>query len=202
MPSASMSAAQMSQYGGAAMQGAGTITSVLGQLQSGDAAAAAGASEQQASNYRAAVLRQQATATRGQSSAEASDTALRTQYVLSSARARAGASGAGATDPSVVNTEGLIAGRGEYNVLSQLFSGEEKARGLENQASLDVFTGQQQRIAGQVSQSSYNTRAISTALQGGSSLFAKYGNGGFAPPPPSGGGGLPAAMAYGGMGPG
>jgi hypothetical protein len=157
------------------MMVAGSVLSAGGQIQAGNAAAAEGIAGQQAMDYRAAEERSQAQTARGVASVEASNTARDTGLVLSSARARAAASGAGATDPTVVSLESGIAGRGEINLLTQLASGEERAKGLENQANLDIYQGQQLAEAGRVQQRSSRTRALASLLSGAGGLFARYG---------------------------
>lgn len=157
---------------------AGTVMSASGQMQSGAAAKAQGAAQQTAANYNASQLDQQATAVRGQTSAQVSDNARQTQLIQSTVRARAAASGGGATDPSVVTLQSGIAGRGEYNNLALLYSGEEKAQGLNNQANVTRYTGQEQFDAGINNQTAANTKAVASIFSGASSLYGKYGTGG------------------------
>lgn len=162
-----------------AMGAGSTVLSSAGYLQAGQAANFGGQAQQQQENYSADVLTQAAGQQRAQTSADIADTARSTDLLESTIRARAAASGGGATDPTVINLESGVAGRGEYNVLSELYSGEEKARGLENQAALNRYMGTQYRTAGQLQQQEEQTKALSSLLQGGSSLFSKYGGGGF-----------------------
>jgi hypothetical protein len=165
-------------YTSAGMMAAGTVLGASGQIQAGNAAAAQGLAQQQAENYKAGVLTQQAGQERaaGQRAAEIQN--RQATLVNSTIRARAAASGAGATDPSVVTNEGRVAGMGEYNALSALYSGEEKARGEENQAELDVNMGDQEAAAGRFKQSASRISALSSLLSGGGSLYGKYGGGG------------------------
>lgn len=158
----------------AAMVG-GTALSAAGQISSGNAAAAAGQSEQQASDYSALVLTQQAGQVRAVSQAKAINSNLQTAYVQSTVRARAAASGGSATDPTVVNLQGQIGARGQYSALAALYTGEEEARGDENKASLDIFTGQQQLAAGQAKQTAGYIGAFASVLSGAGSIGAKYG---------------------------
>lgn len=166
----------------ALMNAAGTLGQAFGNVQSGSSAAAAGLARQQAANYQAASLRQQAMATRGQASQQAEITSRDTQLTLGTLRARAAASGAGAVTPTTVSLQQGIAGRGEYNALSALYSGEESARGEENQAALDEYMGTQEAKAGKIEQGAYNTRALQSIMTGASTLFSKYGGGGFSTP--------------------
>lgn len=95
----------------------------------------------------------------------------RASLVGSRARAVAAASGAGATDPTVVNIEGDIAGQGEYNALSALYEGQEAKRTGDANAALTRFEGKQAKTAAFIG-------AGSTLLKGGTSLYDKYGGGG------------------------
>lgn len=157
---------------------AGTAMSAYGQMQAGAAAKAQGASQQTAANVNAAQLDQQATAVRGQTSAQVADNARQTQLIESTVRARAASSGGGGADPTVVGLESGIAGRGEYNNLALLYSGEEKAQGLNTQASLTRYTGQEQFDAGLNNRTAANTKAVGSIFSGASSLYGKYGGSG------------------------
>lgn len=160
---------------GPALGAAGTIISAQGQQQAGAAAAAAGVAQQQAADYSATVLQNQAVAKQAQGIQAANIQTINTGYVLSSARANAAAAGAASTSPSVVSQEGQIAARGEYNALSELYMGNEAAAGMNNQAALDIFTGQQEAIAGQEKQKAANLASVGTMISGIGSLAAKYG---------------------------
>lgn len=86
-----------------------------------------------------------------------------------------GSAGGGAADVSNVKNIGRIAARGEYNALTDLYNGQEAARGANTAAAVTKYEGQQQKTA-------YDTGAVTALLKGvsgGSSLFSKYGGGGF-----------------------
>ena len=70
------------------------------------------------------------------------------RLLSSRALAVAAASGAGAGDPTVENIIGDIGAEGEFRALSEMFIGEERARGLEMEADLRIFEAGQERIAG------------------------------------------------------
>lgn len=89
-------------------------------------------------------------------------------YVLSKARAGAAASGAGATDPSVLNVEAGIAQQGEYNALSALYEGQDAQRTAQNQASDARADATSYATAGLL-------RGTGTILEGASSLYDRYG---------------------------
>jgi hypothetical protein len=172
----------MSNYLSAGAGAASTVLSAQGYGQAGSAALYSGQAQQQQENYSADVLDQQAGQQIAQTSAQIADNARSTDLLESTIRARASASGGGATDPTVVNLESGVAGRGEYNSLSLLYSGKEKAAGMENQAALDRYMGTQSAMAGAITQQEMQTKAASSLLQGGSSLFSKFGGGGFSNP--------------------
>lgn len=158
----------------------GTVLSAAGKISSGNAALAAGESEQQASDYSAELLNQQAGQVRAAAQAKAINSNLQTAYLQSTVRARAAASGGSATDPTVINLQGQIGARGQYSSLAALYTGEEEARGDENKAMLAIYTGQQQLAAGRAGQTADQIGAFSTVLKGFGDIGSKYGDvGGF-----------------------
>lgn len=161
---------------------AGSVLSAYGTILAGNAAARQGEAQQTAFNYQADELRQQAGQTRAASQRTADNSRLAGDYAISRARAVAGASGGGVTDPTVNTVVGNLAGRSEYNALSDLFTGEERARGLETQAGLDNFQGDQAYRAGQTKKKLAYIQAGATVLGSGSDLYSKYGMGGPTPP--------------------
>lgn len=163
----------------------GTLMSAKGQMDAGAAAAKQGAQEQAAANYQGAILDQQAGQTQASSQLQAVNTRRQAGLVNSRAQAVAAASGAGATDPTVLGVQGQITREGEYSALTSLFNGEEQARGLESQAALTRYSGRARAEAGQARQSAAQYQAFGTILQGGGSLYTKYGPMGGPPPPPA-----------------
>lgn len=137
-----------------------SVLSGLGQMQAGKAANAnakfqAGQMEQQAGQERASSQRD-AIAQRRQST-----------IMQSNAQAAAAASGGGATDPTVLNITGNLAKEGEYNALSALFAGEERARGQELAATSTRMQGKQAKKQGMIG-------GISTIIGGSASAASKY----------------------------
>lgn len=88
--------------------------------------------------------------------------------VSSRALALAAASGAGASDPSVINNIAEIEGEGEYRALTALYNGEETARGQE-------FEADNRRKEAKNVKKAALVKAAGTILSTGSSLFGKYG---------------------------
>lgn len=140
----------------------GSVLSGLGQIQAGKAANVN-------AKFQAAQLEQQAGQERASSQRVAIEERRRAAIASSNAQAAAASSGGGATDPTVLNITGGIAEQGEYNALSALFEGEERARGLNLQATSRRMEGKQARKAGYIS-------GASTIIGGaGNALMAKYG---------------------------
>lgn len=111
-----------------------TVVSAAGTLMSGNAARGA-------ANFEAAQMKQQAGQERAVAQRQAIEQRRQAGLANSRVQAVAAASGAGATDPTVLNIEGNNAATGEYNALSALYSGEEKARGFEMSAAARKYEG-------------------------------------------------------------
>jgi hypothetical protein len=92
----------------------------------------------------------------------------RAQHVMSRARAVAGASGAGVSDPTVTNILTDIETQGEMNALNALFEGHTAARANRQGAAMARNEARAAGTAGYFG-------AASTALSGGSSWYEKYG---------------------------
>jgi hypothetical protein len=158
--------------------------SALGSFMAGNAAAATGKAQQQAADYSALVLGQQAGQVMATASAGVQNQDIQTQYALSHAKAQAAAGGGSATSAGAVSIFGQIAARGEYNALSTLYTGQEKAAGMTDQAALDVYQGNQEAKAGQEKQEASYIGGIGSAMSSFGGIAARYGWGG----EPTGGG--------------
>lgn len=144
------------------------VASIGGSVLGGLGAMQAGKAANVNAKFQAAQLEQQAGQERASSQRVALEERRRAKITASNAQAAAAASGGSATDPTVLNITGDIAKQGEYNALSALFEGEEKARGLGLQASSTRMEGKQAKRAGMIS-------GISTIVGGvGGSLMSKY----------------------------
>lgn len=113
----------------------------------------------------------------GQERASAQRMALeeRRQARLAMSRAQAVAGG-GAGDESVLELTGDIAGEGEYNALTSIYEGEESARGRETQAM-------GLRAEGKAARRASLWKAAGSALGTASTMYDRYGNGGFSNQP-------------------
>jgi sRNA-binding protein len=193
--------------------------SVAGSLFSAMEQRNAGIAAQQQANAQAALMEQQAKAQvaiaqnqqkmldsqasqmesiAGQERAMSQRTAMeqrrRQRLAQSRVVALAAAQTGDSLDPSIINLIGDLEAEGSFAARSALFTGEERARDLETQASfrraegeLTAQTGATQaaftqygatmtRAAGAESKRAGNASAISTILKGGTSLMDKYGD--------------------------
>lgn len=130
-----------------------------------------GASEKGAARSQALQLEQQAGQDRASAQRAAFDQRRTARYMQSRLQALAAASGAGATDPTIVNLSNQIDTQGEYGALTAMYEGESAARGEE-------FAAQVARKTGSAAQTASYLKAGSTLLSGASSWYDKYGGGG------------------------
>lgn len=156
---------------------AGTVLNMQGQRQAGAAAAEAGRARQQADQYQAAQLEQNAGQAIASSQRQAMEERRRAQLLVSRGIAVAAAGGGGVQDPTVTNIIGKIAEEGAYRAAVDLYQGEERARAMRMGAEAKMFEGEMAARGGEQRQSAYNTAALGSALKG-ASMFAKYGGGG------------------------
>lgn len=138
--------------------------SALGAIQAGNA-------QNDAAKFQAAQMEQQAGQERASAQRAMIEQRRKERFAQSRLQAVAAASGAGATDPTVLDLSGDIAQEGEYRALTALFEGEERARGLQMGASAKRYEGAAAKQAGYIG-------AATTMLGAGSSLYDKYGNDG------------------------
>ena len=137
----------------------GAVTSLAGTVVGMQGARAAGAEQQKAREFQAAQQEQQAQESRAASQRQALEKQRQTQLAQSTLQARAAASGAGATDESVLNLGEDLSGRGEYQRLMEMYTGENRARGYEDAAMASRMTGRAEKQAA-------NTKATGMLLSG------------------------------------
>lgn len=141
----------------------------------------AGKAEQAYASWQASQLRERANNVRASSQRQAIDQRKQAGLAISRAQALAAGSGGGASDPTVTNILGNLAGEGEYNALSSLYEGETEARGLEDQADFTESSGIASASAGADTASalrqSGTLTAIGTIGQAAGSFYGKYGSG-------------------------
>lgn len=143
---------------------AGTVLSAAGQVQQGNAA-------NKAAQYQAQQLDVNAGQQRAVAQRQAINDRRAGRLAESKLQARAGASGAGAGDPTVINLAQDIGAQSEYNALTSLYDGEEKARGMEGEADM-------KRYEGKMAKKGATIGAISSTLSSFGSMRMKYGGSG------------------------
>jgi hypothetical protein len=174
-----------------AMSVAGTLLSSVGQQMGGMSHLASGQASVQAAQFQAEQLRQNAGQQVAASQQSAADIQRNTDYITSHALAVAGASGGGASDPTVINLIARTAGESAYRQSLALYQGTDKARQMNLQASATELGGQMALTSAKSVNNASNIGAMSTLMKGGASLYSRYGGGG-----PSLNSGAPTAAAY------
>lgn len=168
---------------GQVASGASTLVNMAGSILGGNAEARAARiaakNSKKSAAFESAQLRQQAGQERASSQREAIEQARQARLAQSTAVARAAASGAGASDPTVLKIIGDLAAEGEYNARAALFSGEERARGLEMQGAAADFNGAAEaagyRTYGRSAKQAGYMSGVGHLLTGVSSFYEKYG---------------------------
>lgn len=153
---------------------AGGALSAGGTLIGGAAAAQAGDSARGAQYFKATQEDMAAQESRAASQREALDKGRQTTLVLSKLQANAAAGGGGASDPGVLTLAGDIAGRGEYESLLDMFKGENRARGLEDQAVGSRLTGDAAKAEGEAKKSASYLSAAGTLIGSAGSAYRTY----------------------------
>jgi hypothetical protein len=151
----------------------GALTAA-GTLMGGSAAASAGQSQKDASYFKAAEEDQAAQESRAAAQRSALDKDRQATLLQSTLQARAAASGGGATDPTVVGLGQDIAGRGEYQSLMDMYTGENRARGIEDQATGSRMTGDAQLAEGKAKQNASYLSAAGTLIGSAGSAYKTY----------------------------
>lgn len=119
-----------------------------------------------AAKEEAKQLERRAGSERASSQRSAAEQKREARLVQSRALALAASSGAGASDPTIVNMMADIEGEGEYRALTELYVGEERARG-------DEAAAKARRREGKVARNLGYLKAASTIFDS-----AKKGSGG------------------------
>lgn len=170
----------LAQIGGTIAGMAGTAQSAKTARQAGALAQAGAAFEGQsavdAANYKAVQLRQQAQEARASQQRAAMETRRKGDLTQSTLRARAAAGGGGATDNTVLNLTGQIAGRTEFESLIDMFKGENAARGLEDAAKAAIYQGEVAKRGSQYKAAGYGYQTAGTIAQSAGSMAQQFGS--------------------------
>ena len=117
------------------LMAAGSVMSAIGALQQGQAA-------KSASDYNATIATQNAAIARQNAADKARQSDRETYLRLGSIRANQGAAGGAAGEGSVLDVIGDVAAQSELERQQIIYSGELQARGFQNDASLETFSGE------------------------------------------------------------
>ena len=163
-------AAMAATAGSTIASSAGTIGTVMGLAGTGLSAVSAiqqGKQAQSEANFLAKQQDMKANEERAVGQQRMLQKRKQAELAQSALRARAAASGGDTTDTTIVNLGGDIEEEGEFQALNEFVRGENAARGYQDMAAATRARGAAARAAGPI-------KAVSTILEGGSSLFTKY----------------------------
>ncbi len=160
-------------------------SSLLGGSIASEGALAAGRAARDAAYYRAAGLRQNAQEERAAGQRDAFGVQTKKTDLQSTLRARAAASG-GATDPTVMALSDQIETAGSVGALTEMYKGENRARGLTDSARGEEMSGDAAltgagyrsrgalvEAEGRATGSMY--QGYASLLNGASSMFDRFG---------------------------
>ena len=153
------------------LQVAGTAVSAMGTIAGGRAAEQAGLLQQQAYEFRAKQEEIAANQARAEAQRVAMEKRREGRLLTSKLVARAAASGGAVDDPGTLDLAGDIGARSEYYAELEMFKGENKARGLEDAAVADRYSGMAALAEGQAKRQASTYSALGTIIQGGGGLF-------------------------------
>ena len=113
---------------------AGSVMSAIGAMQQGQAA-------KSAADYNATIATQNAAIARRNAADKATQADRETYLRLGQIRANQGASGGNAGEGSVLDVIGDVAAQSELERQQIIYQGELQARGFQNDATLETFSG-------------------------------------------------------------
>lgn len=153
---------------------AGAAAGVVGQQQQAQAAQVAAKEKQNELNYESAQLRQQAG--QDQASAQRAAEVQRHQAAVMQGRVQAvaAASGASATDPTVLNLQGGIAAKGDYAARAAIYEGDTSAEGKDAAAKARDYESYATGVGSKYATEGANIRTAGTILSSGASIYNDY----------------------------
>jgi hypothetical protein len=153
---------------------AGTGLSALGTLAGGNNAMAAAQGASNEAQYQAAQSRINASSDIASAQRTMFNSQFKTSALISTANARAGASGVDAGSGSAVENQGAIAQRGRYAAALDLWNGQNAAAGDLNKAQADQYQSTLDLIGGKEAQTASMYSALGTLAGGGASAYKIY----------------------------
>lgn len=153
----------------------GGATTAAGTIAGGSYAKTAGDLQQQSAYSTAAQVDQNASQAIASGQRKMLDDQQRTKMAISTATARAGASGVAPDVGSPLENTGALEKRGSYQALMDMFNGESTATGLRNQADAIRYGGDVSEFEGESKRDSSYLSAAGTIAGTAGSMFSSYG---------------------------
>lgn len=144
-----------------ALTAAAGATTAYGTIVAGNRA-------DEAAQFKARQLEQASAESRAVGQAGATERRREAKLTLSSLQARASASAGDASDAGIIHLAEDIANRGEFRAFSEMYTGENRARGLMDMAKASEMEGDAAKEGSKYS-------AAGTILSTGGSMFKTYG---------------------------
>lgn len=157
------------------MEGAGSFLQAFGLLQSGKSARIAGERARVASEFNKRQADREALLAVAAGQRQMIEERRQANLVASRALAVASASGAGVSDPTIVNLIAKAKGEGAYRAGVALYEGEARARELRLQGLAGLASGYDTEADAINRQMGATLSAGGAAAKGAFSLYAKYG---------------------------
>lgn len=167
-------------WAAAGLQVFGTALQYSAQRGAARAEREAAAGRKRIGNIEAAHMEQQAVLSVASAQRDMLEQRRQARLLESRALAVAAASGAGASDTTVVNIINDIAAEGAYRSSLALFEGQERARQLRAGAEVRREGGDLQAEYGAQTAKAYEIGSVASLFSGAGSLYARYGQRGSA----------------------
>jgi hypothetical protein len=155
---------------GTAISAGGTL---IGGFMGADAQEEAGRLQEAAANFEAQQLQMAAAESRATAQRQMFERQRLTKLALGTLQTRAAAGGGKATDENVLSLTSEIAGRGEYQALAELYTGENRARGLEDSAAAKRYEGKARAYG---AERAANAARIGSVLSAGGTILSGTGS--------------------------
>lgn len=155
---------------------AGAVIDADGQRQGAEATRQAADRKQQTANIEAAHMEQQGQQTVAAAQRQMLEERKQARLLESRALAVAAASGAGASDTTVMNVISRIAAEGAYRSTIALYEGQEQSRQLQIGGHIRREGGDLQADYGRQAARAQEISAVGTLFKGGATLYERYGN--------------------------
>lgn len=157
------------------MTAASAGLSAAGTIAGGNTAKTAGLLQQKADKYKADQIRANEGSEIGAAQRQMLETQFKTKQLSSTLEARGTAGGINTDVGSPLAISKSIASRGSYQALMDLYNGQNRAVGLENEAKGAEFSGDVAAWAGEEQKKLSRINALATIAGGGANMAKTYG---------------------------